>query len=303
MTADVYPSYRRLLASGDLKQKVTLARSRLAECDLCPRLCGVDRTAGEVGFCGGGLLPRVSSFGPHFGEERPLVGRYGSGTIFLAGCNLGCCFCQNYEISHHREGSDVSVEDLALMMLKLERGGCHNINLVTPTHFVPQLLEAILTAAQQGLSAPIVYNCGGYERLDTLRLLDGVIDIFMPDFKFSNPSNSDRYCNAGDYPDVCRAAIKEMHRQVGVLLVTDGIARRGLLVRHLVMPTMLEDSKAVFEFLAGEVSPDTFVNVMDQYRPCHEAGRFPELARRLSGDEFETALAMAKAAGIKRIYY
>lgn len=297
-----YPGYRRLLASGRLSEIAALADGHLAGCDLCPRMCGVDRRAGETGFCGGGLLPNVSSFGPHFGEESPLVGRYGSGTVFFAGCNLGCCFCQNYEISHHHEGREVSTEDLVGAMLALERDGCHNINLVTPTHFVPQIVVAILAAAGQGLSLPLVYNCGGYESSETLRLLDGIVDIYMPDFKFSLSANSERYCKARDYPEVCKAALKEMHRQVGTLVVTDGIARRGLLVRHLVMPGLAEDSQRVFRFLAEEVSPDTFVNVMDQYRPCYEANRFDEIARRLSADEFKAAVKMAKEAGLKRIY-
>jgi putative pyruvate formate lyase activating enzyme len=195
------------------------------------------------------------------------------------------------------------VEELSQMMLRLQQGGCHNINVVTPTHFVPQILSAVLAAAEKGLSVPIVYNCGGYESMDTLRLLEGVVDIYMPDFKFSLPENGDRYCGARDYPDVCRVAIRDMHKQVGSLIVTDGIARRGLLVRHLVMPGMLDDSGGVFKFLANDVSAETFVNVMDQYRPCHEAGRFPEIARRLSTEDFKAALALAEEAGLERIYY
>jgi putative pyruvate formate lyase activating enzyme len=297
-----YPSYRRLLTAGGFDEIISRADPHLLNCDLCPRLCAVDRSAGERGFCRGGSLPRVSSFGPHFGEESPLVGRYGSGTIFFAGCNLRCCFCQNYDISHSDEGRETSIEQLASLMVRLERGGCHNINFVTPTHYVPQIISATRTAAEEGLSVPIVYNCGGYENLETLKLLEGIVDIYMPDFKFSSEANAARYCDAPDYPDVVRAALKEMHGQVGNLVIKDGIARRGLLVRHLVMPGRLDDSKGVFEFLAAEISQETFVNVMDQYRPCYEADHYPEIARRLSADEFRSALALAGEAGLARVY-
>lgn len=303
MESDGYPSYRRMLSSGRLEEIAQEAHAMLAACRLCPRKCGVDRTAGEVGFCKGGLLARVSSFGPHFGEESPLVGRHGSGTIFLAGCNLRCCFCQNYEISHLGEGREVDADDLAAMMLRLEEGGCHNINFVTPTHYVPQIISATLAAAAGGLSLPIVYNCGGYEEIATLKLLEGIVDIYMPDFKFSNTANSERYCSAADYPEVCKSALKEMHRQVGDLTVKNGLAKRGLLVRHLVMPGQFEDSRGVFDFLATEISAETFVNVMDQYRPCFNAVRFPEIAGRLTAAEFRDALKAAEVAGLKRIYY
>jgi putative pyruvate formate lyase activating enzyme len=303
MTADSYPSYRRSLASGRLRTLVDLAKSTLKCCDLCPRLCRVDRTAGELGFCGGGEMAKVSSYGPHFGEESPLVGSRGSGTIFLAGCNLRCCFCQNYDISHLGHGRETVADELALMMLRLEEGGCHNINFVTPTHFVPQIIEAIEIAAEQGLSVPIVYNCGGYESVETLKILEGIVDIYMPDFKFAGRESAEKYFSAPDYPEVARAALKEMHRQVGDLIIKDGLARRGLLVRHLVMPEHLADSLEVFKFLATEISPETFVNVMEQYRPCHEADRFPEIARRLEADEFRSALKLAQEGGLKRIYY
>ena len=247
-------------------------------------------------------MPRVASYGPHYGEESPLVGRYGSGTVFLAGCNLGCCFCQNYEISHLAEGREVSVEDLSAIMIELEAGGCHNINIVTPTHFVPQILRAVAAAAARGLSVPIVYNCGGYESIETLRLLENVVDIYMPDLKFLKGASSDKYCGAPDYPAVAERAIREMHRQVGDLVVKNQLAKRGLLVRHLVMPGQLDDSKRVFEFLATEISPETFVNVMDQYRPCFNAGRFPEIATKLKRGEFTSALEAAREAGLKRVY-
>jgi putative pyruvate formate lyase activating enzyme len=302
MVSDSYPSYRRLLSSGGTDDVFARADLKLARCDLCPRSCGVDRTAGELGFCRGGEVPRVSSYGPHYGEERPLVGRYGSGTIFFAGCNLGCCFCQNYEISHLGHGRETGVEDLSLMMVELEESGCHNINLVTPTHFVPQIIRAVMAAATRGLSVPIVYNCGGYENVETLKLLENIVDIYMPDLKFLNGASSGKYCGAPDYPAVSKAAIKEMHRQVGDLIVKNGLAKRGLVVRHLVMPGQLEDSKRIFEFLAAEVSVETFVNVMDQYRPCYNAGRFPEIAGRLDAGEFRSALEAAREAGLKRVY-
>jgi putative pyruvate formate lyase activating enzyme len=255
-----------------------------------------------------GILPgrgyaRVASYGPHFGEEGPLVGRRGSGTIFFSGCNLGCCFCQNYEISHLSEGREVSSDELAAIMLELQESGCHNINLVTPTHFAPQIVAALREAAAAGLGLPIVYNCGGYESVKTLRLLDGIIDIYMPDFKFWSGTRSERYLSAPDYPDVARSALKEMHRQVGDLTIKDGLAVRGLLVRHLVMPGGLGDSAEVFRFLARELSDTTFTNVMDQYRPCYRSTDFPEIAGRLEREDFKTALQLARDAGLKRIYY
>ena len=303
MNSDTYPSYRRLLASGRFEDSMRALDGMLSSCSLCPRLCRVDRKAGKTGFCNGGLETRVSSFGPHYGEETPLVGRGGSGTIFFAGCNLGCCFCQNYEISHLCEGREVSVEDLAGIMLRLQDMGCHNVNLVTPTHFVPEIAQAVKAAAGQGLNLPIVYNCGGYERVETLRLLEGIVDIYMPDFKFWSALSSERYLSAPDYPAVARAALKEMHRQVGDLIIREGLALRGLLVRHLVMPGHPADSRSIFTFIAEEVSRATFVNVMAQYRPCYRSGEFPEIASRTTGEEFAQALELAHQAGLTRIYY
>jgi putative pyruvate formate lyase activating enzyme len=303
MTGDTFPAYQQLLASGRFDARIAALYGMLSSCSLCPRGCRVDRTDGGTGFCGGGLAPKVASYGPHFGEEGPLVGRNGSGAIFFAGCNLGCCFCQNYEISHLREGREVSIEGLARIMLDLQDHGCHNINLVTPTHFAPQIAGAVRTAAQEGLRLPIVYNCGGYESLEALGLLEGLVDIYMPDFKFRTKSASERYLNAPDYPEVAGSALREMHRQVGDLVIRDGLALRGLLVRHLVMPGHLEDSGEVFRFLAEEISNTTFVNVMGQYRPCYRSGDFPEIAGRLSGEEHRQALALAREAGLTRIYY
>jgi putative pyruvate formate lyase activating enzyme len=303
MTDDAYPAYRRLEASGRFDARISAFSGMLSSCELCPRLCRVDRTAGEVGFCKGGLEAKVASYGPHFGEESPLVGRGGSGTIFFSGCNLGCCFCQNYEISHLAQGREVSSEDLARMMLDLQRQGCHNINLVTPTHYAPQIARAVRAAAREGLGLPIVYNCGGYESLKALSLLEGIVDIYMPDFKFRNGLASQRYLNAPDYPKVAESALKEMHRQVGDLVIRDGLAVRGLLVRHLVMPGHPADSGEVFRFLAEEISEETFVNVMGQYRPCGRSGEFPEIAQALRREDHRQALALAHRAGLKRIYY
>jgi putative pyruvate formate lyase activating enzyme len=295
------PSYRRLLADGRLEARVEAAYARLEACDLCPRTCGSARARGEVGYCKGGLLARVSSSGPHFQEEAPLVGRKGSGTIFFTGCTLGCAFCQNYDISHCLNGQEVDPEELARMMLALEDLGCHNINLVTPTHFVPQILRAVALAAARGLKLPLVYNCSGYETVATLKLLEDIVDIYMPDFKFWSAASSERYCKVRDYPGVAARALKEMHRQVGDLAIEGGIAERGLLVRHLVMPGGAAETAAILEFLAREISPDTFVNVMDQYRPCHLADRFPEIARRLTPREFADAISAAARAGLKRV--
>jgi putative pyruvate formate lyase activating enzyme len=296
-----YPSFKALAADRRLEAKTAEAIRHLSACDLCPRRCAVNRLAGEVGVCRGRGAARVSSFGPHFGEEAELVGRHGSGTIFLTGCNLGCCFCQNYDISHHLDGREAPAEEIASMMLHLERLGCHNINLVTPTHFLPQIVDAVRVASGEGLGIPLVYNCGGYESLEMLRLAEGVFDIYMPDFKFWSAASSETYLAAPDYPEVARAVIREMHRQVGDLVVRDGIAVRGLLVRHLVMPGHLDESREILRFLAGEISTQTFVNVMDQYRPCHRANRFPAIARPLTGEEFSRAMGFAREAGLERV--
>jgi putative pyruvate formate lyase activating enzyme len=297
-----YPSYSRLLADGRLEARIEAAYARLEACDLCPRNCRVARVRGETGICKGGILARVSSMGPHFGEESPLVGQNGSGTIFFTGCSLGCSFCQNYDISHCLDGREVSPRELAGMMLRLEDMGCHNINLVTPTHFVPQIMRAVSLAASDGLSLPLVYNCGGYDTVRTLRLLEGIVDIYMPDFKFWESASGERYSNAPDYPQVAREALKEMQRQVGDLVIEGGLAFRGLLVRHLVMPAGNDESKQILGFIAREISHDAFVNVMDQYRPCHLADKFPEIARRPTPAEFREVLEAARVAGLVRIY-
>ncbi len=298
-----FPAYRNLIDSGELERRVSRAREMLSSCTLCPRSCGVDRLRGEAGYCGGGALARVASFGPHFGEETPLVGSHGSGTIFFAGCSLKCCFCQNCDISHGMGGREADAGELAAIMLDLERRGCHNINLVTPTHFMPQVLAAVDLAARDGLSAPIVYNCGGYESVHALELLDGVVDIYMPDFKFWSEEPARAYCGAPDYREKAVRALVEMQRQVGDLIVRDGIALRGLLIRHLVMPGGLGDARRIFEFIAREISPRAFVNVMAQYRPCYKASEYEDIARPLSRADFEAALEAATRAGLERVYH
>ena len=267
-------------------------------CRICPRLCEVDRPAGETGYCGVGALPLVSSVGPHYGEEGPLVGRGGSGTIFLGGCNLGCVFCQNYSISHGRAGDPAEPAAVARLMLHLQRRGCENINFVTPTHVTPWLMEAVRLARLDDLTLPIVYNCGGYERLETLRLLEGTVDIYMPDAKYWDGEQAARYSNAPDYPEVMRAALKEMHRQVGDLEIARGVARRGILIRHLVMPSGVAGSKGVLDFIAKEISPRSYVNVMDQYRPCYRADEFAPIARRPSAEEYMEAREHARGLGL-----
>jgi putative pyruvate formate lyase activating enzyme len=296
------PSYLKTHKDSILQERIESALSILENCRLCPRHCEVNRLEGELGVCRTGRKAVVSSYSPHFGEEDPLVGREGSGTIFMTHCNLGCAFCQNYEISHLSEGVKVSSSDLAQMMLTLQRRGCHNINFVTPTHMVPQILEALQEAIEGGLKVPLVYNCGGYEEVDTLRLLDGIFDIYMPDFKFWDPEVAARFCSAPDYVEKACAAVKEMHRQVGDLtLDAERIAQRGLLIRHLVMPEGLAGTREVMRFLANEVSKDTYVNVMSQYRPCGEAHNFPELRRPVTAGEFRDAVSMAQEEGIHRL--
>ena len=296
------PAYLDLYEKGALIGRAAEAQSRLESCQLCPRECKVNRQADQKGFCRTGLRAVVSSHSPHFGEEDPLVGTGGSGTIFFSHCNLLCLFCQNYEISHLGEGQEVSPDQLAQMMLHLQGLGCHNINFVSPSHVVAQILAALPMAIEVGLRVPLVYNTGGYDSLESLRLLDGVFDIYMPDLKFMDEEISYQQCRAKDYPVRAREAIKEMHRQVGDLVVgPDSIAERGLLIRHLILPDGLAGTRAAMRFLAREVSPDTYVNIMDQYRPCGEAMGQPPLNRRISRKEYEEALNLAVEEGIHRL--
>ncbi len=296
------PVYLETHRQGKLKAKIAAAYDILSRCDLCPRRCLVDRHHGERGLCRTGDRPVISSYGPHFGEEDPLVGRHGSGTIFFTNCNLYCIFCQNYEISHGGEGEEITAENLAAIMLYLQKSGCHNINFVTPSHQSAQILEALPLAIDGGLRAPLVYNCGGFEALATLEILDGVIDIYMPDFKFWDPEVAGRLCDAPDYPEIARQALKEMHRQVGDLVLDDnGVARRGLLVRHLVLPDNLAGTGEIMKFLAREISPQTYVNVMGQYRPCGRASEDPSLRKFLTAEEHREAQRQAREAGLTRL--
>ena len=298
----VEPSYLRLYSEGVLNERVQKALALLESCRLCPRSCGVNRMKGELGFCETGRKAAVASYNAHFGEEAPLVGRSGSGTIFISSCNLLCTFCQNNEISHGKEGAEVEPEQMALMMVQLSHAGCHNINFVTPTHVVPQILEALPHAVERGLRMPLVYNSSGYDSAETLGLLDGVFDIYMPDFKFWDNRWAERYCRAPDYREVAMAALREMHRQVGDLVVDEaGIAQRGLLVRHLVMPNQVAGTESLMEFLAKEISPKTYVNVMDQYRPCGSAHRDEFINRRLHSTEYRDAVKDAEKAGLERL--
>ncbi|MEA1958928.1 MAG: radical SAM protein [Chloroflexota bacterium] len=296
------PSYLELYRSGELDDRATRARVMLDSCHLCPHRCRVDRLIGEVGKCRTAAEAVVSSYGPHFGEEAPLVGTRGSGTIFFANCNLRCVFCQNYNISQSGEGEAVTSQALAGMMLALQSRGCHNINFVTPTHVVPQILSALLIAVDEGLSIPLVYNCGGYESVETLKLLDGVIDIYMPDMKCSDERNARELSGVDDYPEANRKAVKEMHRQVGALRLDDrGIATRGLLVRHLVLPNGIADTKGIVEFIAKEISKDTYLNIMDQYRPAYRAYEIPRIARPLHREEYLEAVNIAAEHGLERL--
>jgi len=295
------PSYLKLLESGELDRRIKALYERLSPCVLCPNECKVDRLAGKRGLCQVGAKPMVSSYGPHFGEEDPLVGSRGSGTIFFTYCNMACVYCQNWEISHLGEGEEITVEELARIMLLLQARGCHNINLVTPTHQVPFIVEALKIAAEEGLRLPLVYNCGGYESVETLKLLHGIVDIYMPDFKYADEKVAAKLSKVSRYPQIAKEALKEMHRQVGDLIIEDGLAVRGLLVRHLVLPGDLSGTREVLSFIAWEISPNTYVNLMDQYRPCGEAWQYPPLDRTLRPEEYKRALQWAQKAGLKRL--
>ncbi len=302
---DFEPAYLATWREDRLAAKLEAARIELADCRACPRDCAIDRIAGEKGVCHVGRHALVSSAFAHFGEEDCLRGTRGSGTIFFAYCNLKCVFCQNWDISHAPAGEELSAEEIAALMIRLQHAGCHNINFVTPEHVAPQVVEAIAAAIPLGLRVPIVYNTSAYDALSSLRLMDGLVDVYMPDFKFWEPETARRLARAKDYPEVARAAISEMHRQVGVLrLAPDGVARRGVLVRHLVMPGQTDETAAIFRWLAQELSPDTFVNVMGQYRPEHRVPgntRYEDIDRRPGREEMVAAYAAAEAAGLWRL--
>ncbi|MFQ6100631.1 MAG: radical SAM protein [Anaerolineae bacterium] len=294
------PAYLALLRSGGLKRRVQAAYDRLHDCDFCGRECRVDRYE-QPGACKTGVRAMVSSFGPHLGEENPLRGYRGSGTVFFAWCNLNCQFCQNYDISQLGYGEEAEPEDIASMMLSLQARGCHNINLVSPTHVLAPILAALLIAAEAGLRLPLVWNTGGYDSLAALTLLDGVVDIYMPDMKYADEEIAHKYSKVRHYPEVNRAALREMHRQVGDLVLdADGVALRGLLVRHLVLPEGLAGTPKIACFLAEEISRDTYINVMDQYRPCYKAATLPPLGRPITQAEYEQAVQQAREAGLHR---
>ncbi|MCW5978646.1 MAG: radical SAM protein [Bryobacteraceae bacterium] len=296
------PAYRKL-GREELERRVRAFKEIYKSCRLCPRACGANRAGWATGVCRSTSRAKVYSAHPHFGEERPLVGRGGSGTIFFSNCNLQCVFCQNWEINHRGDGTYVSDERIAAMMLELERRGCRNINVVTPTHVAPNIVAAVAIAARQGLRAPIVYNCGGYESLEVVKLLEGIVDIYLPDFKYADGDMAAKYsAGARDYPEAAAAAIKEMHRQVGELVVDeDGVALRGLMIRHLVMPGNIAGSDRFVRWVAAELTTSTYVNIMGQYRPEYKASQFPDIARRVTGDEHRQAIRWAREAGLTRL--
>jgi putative pyruvate formate lyase activating enzyme len=296
------PVYLEAFEAGILKERADRLRGELSNCTLCPRNCHADRLSGDLGTCSTGEFATVSSYMPHFGEEGPISGIRGSGTIFFTHCNLLCSFCQNYDISHEGRGQTVTHGELAYMMLTLQELGCHNINFVTPSHIVPQILQALIPAVNDGLRIPLVYNSGGYDSVSTLEFLDGIVDIYMPDFKFWDPDVANETCQAEDYPDMARKAVREMHRQVGDLVINEqGIAERGLLIRHLVMPVGSAGTKGIMNFLARSVSPGTYVNIMPQYRPCGNARESPTLSRPIEMKEYREALREAIDAGLSRL--
>lgn len=291
------------LSKKELEKRTKKLFKILENCEICPQKCYVNRVKNKKGVCQLEALPMVSSFHPHFGEEKPLVGSFGSGTIFFTSCNLSCVYCQNYEISQLRTGKEVSFKKLAQIMISLQNLGCHNINLVSPTSHVPVIVKALSIAKDEGLKLPLVYNTNAYDSLLVLKLLDGIIDIYMPDTKYSDNKIAINLSNAPNYFEIMKVAIGEMHRQVGDLILDEkGVAIRGLLVRHLVLPNNLAGSEKIFEFLAQEISLDTFLNVMQQYRPCWKAEEFPELSRQITDEEYQKAINLAKKFGLRRLY-
>lgn len=299
---DYIPGYIKLYKKGELKKRADEALKRLENCDICPHNCRVDRTKGERGRCGAPSNLIISGFQRHFGEEKVLVGDRGSGTIFFSNCNLSCVFCQNCDISCYGEGYEISEKKLADVMIRLQRYGCHNINLVSPSHYWPNIMMAVYYAALKGLNIPIVYNTGGYDALSALKSLDGIIDIYMPDIKFSDDKMGEKYAGVKGYFSVTKKAVKEMYRQTGDLKVDKrGIAYRGLLVRHLILPDDISGTKGVLEFIANDISKNTYVNLMDQYYPAHRAEDYPPLNRRITANEFQRAVETAAKLGLTRL--
>ncbi|KPJ57072.1 radical SAM protein [Parcubacteria bacterium DG_74_2] len=297
----MYPSYLNF-SEKELERRIEKLFKILENCEICPRKCHVNRLKGEKGYCQLGKLPQISAFHPHFGEEPALVGQGGSGTIFFTSCNLSCVYCQNFEISQLRIGKEVSFEKLAEIITRLQKSGCHNINFVTPTPQVPQILKSLSTAIKKGLKIPLVYNTSSYDSVEVLKILEGIVDIYLPDARYSNDKVAQKYSNAPNYFKIMKEAIKEMHRQVGDLVVDErGIAQKGVLVRHLVLPNDLAGSEKIFKFLANEISKNITINIMDQYYPCFNAFNFPELSRRITKEEYEETINLAKRFGLKRI--
>lgn len=302
--AEFVPAYVNLHKTGELARRAEALWAIMESCQLCPRRCGVNRLGGDRGFCRApGATLEVASYHPHFGEERPLVGSGGSGTIFLTHCNLRCIFCQNWEISHLGLGTEVSIADLARMMLELQEVGCHNINLVTPTHYSAHILKALVIAAGAGLRLPIVYNTSGWERLEILRVFDGVVDIYLPDFKYWESAMSAKYSSGAEsYPEITAQAILEMHRQVGVARPPqDGIMRRGLMIRHLVMPNDVAGSEKIMEWIAAHLPRDTYINIMVQYTPLYKAYDYPDIARRVTEEEYVRVVRRAQELGLTNL--
>jgi len=295
------PLYLEKLTPDDLKERSEALHQLFEECRICPNECMAKRSEGETGECHSTDEVIISSVGPHYGEEPPLVGTHGSGTIFLTNCNLSCEFCQNYDISHLGRGENVTITDLARAMLQLQQKGCHNINFVTPTHFTAQIVDALILAIEKGLEIPIVYNCGGYESVETLKLLEDIVDIYMPDIKYSVDENALKYSGIKNYWKVVTSALKEMHSQVGDLKTSKrGIAQRGLLIRHLVLPNDVAGSKKVIDFVADEISTNSYLNIMDQYRPAYNASKYEKLNRRITPSEYKEVVDYAFYKGLRR---
>lgn len=303
INADFEPNYLRIHRSGELKKRGEELWKEMEECKLCPRECGVNRLIGEEGFCASTSQLEISSYHPHFGEEKPLVGTGGSGTIFFTNCGLRCVFCINWEISQGGEGKQRSIEEFADMMLALQKRGCQNINIVTPTHYSPHIVLALDIAAEKGLRLPLVYNTCGWERLEILKKLDGIVDIYLPDFKYSDGKMAAKYSSEAEtYPEVTKAALLEMHRQVGIAKpAKEGLMYRGLMIRHLVMPNRAGGTKKVIEWIAENLPKDTYLNIMSQYRPMYKAFDYPEISRRIIRDEYREAVNWAKKAGLTNL--
>ena len=300
---DFEPPYLKLHRSGELKKLGEELWSIMKSCELCPRQCGAARLEGERGFCHASSQLEISSYHPHFGEERPLVGKSGSGTIFMTNCNLRCVFCINWQISQGGQGEPKSLEDMAEMMLRLQQIGCPNINIVTPTHYSPHIVRSLDIAAGKGLRIPLVYNTSGWERLEILEKLDGIVDIYLPDIKYADSEMADKYSSGAEtYPEVTKKAILEMFRQVGTAKPADnGLMFSGLMIRHLVMPNGVSGTKKVIEWIADKLPKDTYFNIMSQYRPMYKASDYPEIDRRLSKDEYNDVVKWAEKAGLTNL--